>query len=84
MHWYEGSRVLLHHVDRCMLLKPEKESAPGCTLGRRQAREVHLMIWVMFCWKTLGSGIHVQCFRCITYMSIVASTATSLNGNSIP
>ena len=33
---------------------------PGCTVGRRQAGGGSVMLWAMFCWKTLGPAIHVD------------------------
>ena len=73
--WSDESRFLLHHVDgrvrvRCL---PGEEMAPGCTMGRRQAGGGSVMLWAMFCWETLGPGIHVDVtLTRTTYLNIVA------------
>ena len=73
--WSDESRFLLHHVDgrvRVRLL-PGEEMAPGCTMGRRQAGGGSVMLWTMFCWDTLGPGIHVDVtLTRTTYLNIVA------------
>lgn len=43
----------------CVLNLHGEDLAPGCTMGRRQANEGCVMLWVMFCWETLGPAIHV-------------------------
>ena len=42
-------------------------------MGRRQAGRGSVMLWVMFCWETLGPAIHVDVtLTHTTYLSIVA------------
>ncbi|KAK3573262.1 hypothetical protein QTP86_019240, partial [Hemibagrus guttatus] len=59
--WSDETRFLLHHVDGQVRLcrLPGEHMAPGCTMGRRQAGGGSVMLWAMFCWKTLGPAIHV-------------------------
>ena len=46
------------------------ETAPGCIVGRRQAYGGSVMLWTMFCWKTLGPGIHLDVnFSHATYLT---------------
>ena len=64
----DESRFVLHHMDgrvhvRCL---PGEHMAPGCTMGRRQAGGVSVMLWAIFCWETLGPAIHVDV---TTYLS---------------
>ncbi|KAK3561931.1 hypothetical protein QTP86_019061 [Hemibagrus guttatus] len=55
---------------RCL---PGEHMASGYTMGRRQAGRGSVMLWAMFCWKTLGSAIHVDVILTrTTYLSIVA------------
>ncbi|KAK3570978.1 hypothetical protein QTP86_031835, partial [Hemibagrus guttatus] len=52
---------------------PWEHMAPGCTMGRRQARGGSVMLWAMFCWETLGPAIHVDVpLTRTTYLSNVA------------
>ncbi|MCI4378051.1 hypothetical protein PGIGA_G00211420 [Pangasianodon gigas] len=47
--------------------------ASGCTMGRRQAGRGSVMLWAMFCWETLGPGIHVDVtLTRTTYLNIAA------------
>ena len=57
-----SSSSLLHYVDGPVHERhiPWEEMAPGCTMGRRQASGGSVMLWAMFCWETLGPGIHVD------------------------
>ena len=42
-------------------------------MGGRQACGGSVMLWAMFCWETLGPGIHVDVtLICTTYLNIVA------------
>ena len=42
------------------------------TVGRRQASGGSVMLWAMFCWETLGPGIHVDVNLTLsTYLNIV-------------
>ncbi|KAF7668605.1 hypothetical protein LDENG_00001170 [Lucifuga dentata] len=46
---------------------------PGCTMGRKQASGGSEMIWVMFCWETLGPAVDVDVpLTCTTYLNIAA------------
>ena len=73
--WSEESRFLLHHVDGRVRVRrlPGEEMVPGCIMGRRQAGGGSVMLWTMFCWETLGPGIHVDVtLTRTTYLNIVA------------
>ncbi|KAJ8417445.1 hypothetical protein AAFF_G00286720 [Aldrovandia affinis] len=74
--WSEESRFLLHHVDGRVRVHrlPGEEMAPGYTMGRKQAGGGSVMLWAMFCWETLGPGIHVDVtLTRTTYLNIVAN-----------
>lgn len=52
---------------------PREETAPGSTMGRRQASGGSVMFWATFCWKTLGPAIDVVVtLTHATYLNIVA------------
>lgn len=54
---------------RCL---PEEVMAPGGTMKTRQAGGDSVMLWAMFCWGTLGPGIHVDItLPRTTYLNIV-------------
>jgi len=72
--WSDESCFLLHHVDGrvCVRRLPGEHTAPGCTMGRRQAGGGSVMLWAMFFWETLGTAIHVDVtLTRTTYLSIV-------------
>ncbi|MCI4379860.1 hypothetical protein PGIGA_G00233280, partial [Pangasianodon gigas] len=73
--WSDKSHFLLHHVEGrvCVHRLPGEEMAPGCTMERTQAGGGSVMLWAMFCWETLGPGIHVDAILThTTYLNIVA------------
>ncbi|KAJ8276573.1 hypothetical protein COCON_G00083250, partial [Conger conger] len=73
--WSDESRFLLHHVDGQVRVRslPGEEMAPECTVERRQDGGGSMMLWAMFCWETLGPGIHVDVnLTHATYLNIVA------------
>ncbi len=70
--WSDESHFLLHVNGRVRVrCLPGEEMAPGCTMGRRQAGRGSVMLWAMFCWETMGPGIHVTS-TCTTYLNTVA------------
>ncbi|MCI4384032.1 hypothetical protein PGIGA_G00033660 [Pangasianodon gigas] len=78
--WSDKSHFLLHHVEgwgRVHRL-PGEEMAPACTMGRTQAGGGSVMLWAMFCWETLGPGIHVDAILTqTTYLNIEGTSVTS-------
>ncbi|MCJ8733570.1 hypothetical protein PDJAM_G00225080 [Pangasius djambal] len=73
--WSDEPRFPLHHVDGRVRVHrlPGEKTAPGCTMGRRQAGGGSVMPWTMFCWENLGPGIHVDVtLTHSTYLNIVA------------
>ncbi|MCI4388645.1 hypothetical protein PGIGA_G00088540 [Pangasianodon gigas] len=73
--WSDKSHFLLHHMESRVRVHhlPGEEMAPACTMGRMQAGGGSVMLWAMFCWETLGPGIHVDSILThTTYLNIVA------------
>uniref|UniRef100_A0A8C4NKQ7 Tc1-like transposase DDE domain-containing protein n=1 Tax=Eptatretus burgeri TaxID=7764 RepID=A0A8C4NKQ7_EPTBU len=73
--WSDESRFLLDHVDGHVHERhlPGEVMAQGCTVERRQAGGGSVMLWAMFCWKTLGLPIHVDVnLTRVTNLTIVA------------
>ena len=75
--WNNGRRWpgLMNHVFfyNMWLAKCVCVMAAGCTVGRRQAGGGSVMLWAIFCWETLGPGIHVDVtWTRTTYLNIVA------------
>lgn len=54
--------------------------APGSTMGRRQAGRGSLMLWAVFCWKTLGPTIHLD----VTLTQLHWQTMYTLSWNRGP
>lgn len=62
-----------------------EEMASGFTEGRKQARGGSVMVWAMFCWKTLCSAIHVDVTLAhITYLDIVVDQEQPLMETIFP
>ncbi|KAK3518727.1 hypothetical protein QTP70_009665 [Hemibagrus guttatus] len=73
--WSNVSCFLLHHTDGRVRVHrlPVAEMAPRCTLESSQADGGSVMIWTMFCWESLGPGIHVDVtLTPTTYLDIIA------------
>ncbi len=63
--WSDESCSLLNQLDGWMSCLPEEEMHYG------KKADWRVMLWTMFCWKTLGPGIYVT-LTCTTYLKIVA------------
>ncbi len=52
---------------------PGEAMAAGCTMWRRQSGRGSVLLWAMFCWKTLGLRIHMDVtLTRTTYLKIIA------------
>lgn len=52
--------------------------------GGRNASRGSVMLWVIFCWETLGPGIDVGIFWYTSPTEALLQTKYILYGNSIP
>ena len=67
------NHVFFYDTWMCVRRLPGEHMAPGCTMGKRQAGEGSVMLWVMFCWETSVPAIHVYVtLTRTTYLSILA------------
>ena len=44
----------------CIVLPSGEEMAAGSTTGGRLAGGGSVLLWAVFCWETLGSGLHAD------------------------
>lgn len=72
--WSDEFHFLLHDMDGCEVVRllPGEVMAPGCAVGRPPAGGESVMLWEMFCWKTLGRANHLN-------VNLTQSTCLNIN-----
>ena len=73
--WSGESRFCLLNVDGrvCVRRLSVEDVAAGCDAERRQDGGDSVTLWAMFCWETLGPGVHVDVtLTRASYLNVVA------------